>query len=48
LTPALANPAVTRLPEAKLQPRAGQHDLCFVFTRRSVDPTWVIDSVELR
>jgi hexosaminidase len=48
LTPALANPAVTMLPEARLQARGGQHDLCFVFTRRSVDPTWVIDSVELR
>jgi hexosaminidase len=48
LSPALGNPAVTRLPEVRIEPREGQHDLCFTFTRRSVDPIWVIDSIELK
>jgi len=48
LAPAVSNQAVTVLPEAQLKPRDGRHDLCFTFTRRSVDPTWVIDSIELR
>jgi hexosaminidase len=48
LTPALASQAITVLPAAHLKSRAGRHDLCFIFTRRSVNPTWVIDSVELQ
>lgn len=47
LAPAVANFAVTQLPPATISPREGKHDLCFIFTRASVDPTWVIDSVEL-
>ena len=47
LAPAVSNYAVTVLPEVPLKPRDGQHDLCFTFTRRSVDPTWVIDTVKL-
>ena len=47
LAPAVSNQAVTVLPEVQLKPRDGRHDLCFTFTRRSVDPTWVIDSVKL-
>lgn len=48
LAPAASNQAVTVLPEVQLKARDGRHDLCFTFTRRSVDPTWVIDSIELR
>ena len=47
LTPALASAEVTALPVAELAPREGVHDLCFQFTRRSVDPIWTIDSLEL-
>lgn len=47
LAPAVSNYAVTQLPPATIAPRNGTHDLCFMFTRASVDPTWVIDSVEL-
>jgi hexosaminidase len=33
--------------EASLAPpRQGTHDLCFVFTRATVDPMWAIDSVQ--
>lgn len=48
LAPAVDNFAVTTLPPAQIKPREGKHDLCFTFTRKSVDPVWVIDSVELR
>ncbi|HEY4366819.1 MAG TPA: family 20 glycosylhydrolase [Steroidobacteraceae bacterium] len=48
LAPALSSQAVTVLPAAQLEPRDGRHDLCFIFTRRSVDPTWVIDSIQLQ
>lgn len=47
LAPAVSNLAVTQLPRAAIASRNGLHDLCFTFTRASVDPTWVIDSVEL-
>jgi hexosaminidase len=47
LAPALGNSEITTLPEAELTERSGVRDLCFIFTRKSVDPTWVIDSVEL-
>ncbi|HKE95346.1 MAG TPA: family 20 glycosylhydrolase [Povalibacter sp.] len=47
LAPALASQTVTELPPAKFEPREGVHDLCFRFTRKSVDPTWVIDRVQL-
>jgi hexosaminidase len=47
LAPAVSNPQITQLPAAKIDGIAGVHDLCFLFTRKSVDPTWVIDSVEL-
>jgi hexosaminidase len=47
LAPAVSSPTVTQLPPAKIAPRTGQRDLCFVFTRKSVDPIWVIDSIEL-
>lgn len=48
LAPAVGNFAVTKLPVAKIAPREGRHDLCFTFTRKSVDPIWVIDSVQLQ
>ena len=46
LTPALASQGVTRL-EAPLAASPGRHDLCFSFTRSSVDPIWVLDRVRL-
>lgn len=46
LAPAVRNPAVTEL-TAALPPTAGQHDLCFTFTRASVDPIWAVAAVEL-
>lgn len=47
LAPAVANPAVTRLPRATIAARPGKHDLCFMFTQAGVDPTWTIDAVDL-
>lgn len=48
LVPAVSNYAVTMLPPVKIEPREGKHDLCFTFTQKSVDPMWVIDSIELK
>ncbi|MBM0107273.1 family 20 glycosylhydrolase [Steroidobacter sp. S1-65] len=48
LAPAVGNHAVTTLPPAQITPREGKHDLCFTFTRKSIDPTWVIDSIALQ
>lgn len=47
LAPAASSPTLTPLPPAKIEPRTGQHDLCFIFTRKAVDPIWVIDSIGL-
>ena len=47
LAPATSSDIVTSLPPATIAPRPGQRDLCFIFTRKTVDPIWVIDSVEL-
>lgn len=47
LAPAVEEFAVTKLPPATIQPRMGKHDLCFTFTQKSVDPLWVLQSVEL-
>jgi hexosaminidase len=46
LEPAVSNPTLTDL-SAPLPPQAGIHDLCLVFTGKSPDPLWVIDSVSL-
>jgi len=46
LAPATRSQAVTRL-KAPLAPTPGVHDLCMSFTRRTVDPIWVIDRVTL-
>lgn len=48
LTPAVENFAVTTLPAANIKPREGRHDLCLTFTRKSIDPIWVIDSIEMK
>jgi hexosaminidase len=48
LAPAVQNFAVTTLPAASVTPRDGTHDLCLMFTRKSIDPIWVIDSIELK
>jgi hexosaminidase len=52
LESALANPAVTALPRVAISSdargdAAGTHDLCLRFTRRSVDPIWTLESVQL-
>lgn len=47
LAPAVKSFAVTRLPPAPVAAHSGRHDLCFMFTQAAVDPTWVIDAVEL-
>jgi hexosaminidase len=46
LEPALSNPQLTDL-SAPLPERSGTHNLCFVFTGKSPDPLWVIDSVSV-
>jgi hexosaminidase len=46
LEPALSNPELTDL-SAPLPQRSGTRNLCFVFTGRSPDPLWVIDSISL-
>lgn len=48
LAPAVGSFAVTTLPAASIKPREGLHDLCLTFTRNSIDPIWVIDSIELK
>lgn len=47
LAAAIDNPAVTALPPVSLAGHAGTVDLCLTFTQDTVDPTWVIDTVEL-
>lgn len=46
LAPTKGNDAITTL-GATIAPRPGIHDLCFVFTRRTIDPVWAIDAVRL-
>ena len=46
LSPAAAGGGLTTL-RATIAPHQGVHDLCFIFTRRSVDPIWAIDEVQL-
>jgi hexosaminidase len=48
LAPAVGNFAVTTLPPANITARAGKHDLCLTFTRNSIDPIWIVDSIELK
>lgn len=48
LSPALANEAVTQLPEVPLPALPGRHDLCFRFTQAKLDPLWALDSVRVR
>jgi hexosaminidase len=47
LQPAVANNAVTPLPAASIAHRTGTHDLCLKFTRRSLDPMWALDWIQL-
>jgi hexosaminidase len=47
LAPALSNPEITTLPAVHIDSPGGTHDLCFIFTRRAVDPIWTVDRVEL-
>lgn len=45
--PGAATKQDTAILEATLPQRSGVHDLCFVFTRATVDPMWAIDTVQL-
>jgi hexosaminidase len=47
LQPAVNQHGLTRLPPILIGPQEGKRDLCFRFTRRSIDPIWVISSIEL-
>ena len=47
LAPAVKNYAVTEPPAAAIAKRTGPHDLCFMFTQGTVDPLWVLDTVQL-
>ena len=47
LEPALTQPALTTI-SAPLRLQSGAHDLCFMFTGKSHDPMWAIDTVQLR
>jgi hexosaminidase len=52
LAPAAANAALTTLPRVAISREAlgaaaGAHDLCLRFTRRSIDPIWTLESVQL-
>lgn len=47
LAAATAREGVTELPQAAINSRPGKHDLCMFFTRRTVDPIWAIDWVQL-
>jgi hexosaminidase len=47
LSPAMTGHGLTVLPPVSMGAISGTHDLCFRFTRASVDPIWVIGSVEL-
>lgn len=47
LQPAVSHHGVTVLGPAPLARRADRQDLCLVFTRRSIDPIWAIDWVQI-
>ena len=47
LAPAASTHGVTALPRAAIAPRSGRHDLCLRFAQHTLDPMWVIDSLEL-
>ena len=46
LKAAVSNPGITRL-SAPFAGASGNHDLCFVFTQKKLDPLWLLDWVEL-
>ena len=48
LAPAAGNDVVTELPSVRLPPTNGRYDLCFRFTRRTLDPLWALDWVQLQ
>ena len=47
LAPAAANMAITALPAAPLAPRTGTADLCMRFAQPTLEPMWMLDSIEL-
>ncbi|QJR11833.1 hypothetical protein DSM104443_02916 [Usitatibacter rugosus] len=47
LAPAAANMAITALPAAPLAPRTGKADLCMRFAQPTLEPMWILDSIEL-
>ena len=38
---------MTELAPVAIANRTGVHDLCFTFTQATVDPLWVLDTVQL-
>jgi hexosaminidase len=47
LTSSVGMYGLSTLPSIPNNGQTGTHDLCFLFTRRKIDPIWVIGSVEL-
>src|SRR5688572_13522451 len=47
LSPAVLRHGLTVLPPVSMGAISGTHDLCFKFTRASIDPIWVVSSIEL-
>jgi hexosaminidase len=47
LAPAASNMAITALPAASIAPRTGKADLCMRFAQPTLEPMWMLDSLEL-
>ena len=47
LASAIGNDALTTLPAASIPAQGGAKDLCFSFTRATLDPMWVVDHLAL-
>ena len=47
LTSSVGMYGLSTLPAIPNNGQTGTHDLCFLFTRKKIDPIWVIGSVEL-
>jgi len=48
LSPMPSDRLVMQLPEIRLPPRSGRHDVCLRFARPRLDPMWAIDWVDIR
>ena len=47
LAPAASNMAITALPASSIAPRTGKADLCMRFAQPTLEPMWMLDSLEL-